>query len=319
MSYNSNYKLNQRISYLENIIQQLIPILPIDLTNVLLQGNSAGASNIDLNNNNILQVNNLDVVTINNAAYPPPGPSLNVASTNTNASFFPVFVEGNGAQILRCNNSLTPFLINPLLGTISLVNTFRIDGRTAGGGQVRLGVDAGITSPGVNSVAIGDEAGQTTIGASAVSIGLRAGQTTQANNSVAIGENAGQTTQGGQSVAIGLNAGQTTQGSLAVAIGSQAGNASQGANAIAIGFQAGQGTISGQGANAIAIGNNAGVASQTAGSICLNASGVAVNPNDVGLFIDPIRAGALGSSFTPALPPTALYYDNATFEFLRAT
>jgi hypothetical protein len=318
MSYNSNYKLNQRISYLENIIQQLIPILPIDLTNVLLQGNSAGASNIDLNNNNILQVNNLDVVTINNAAYPPPGPSLNVMSTNTNASFFPVFVEGNGAQILRCDNSVTPFQLNPNSGAISFASTLSISGSTVTA-QVKLGLNAGLTTAGANSVAIGEEAGQTSIGQASVSIGLRAGQTTQANNSVAVGENAGQTSQSTQSVAIGFNAGQTSQGAAAVAIGSQAGNASQGANAIAIGFQAGQGTISGQGANSIAIGNNAGVASQTAGSICLNASGVALNPNQVGCFIDTFRAGALGSSFTPALSPNALYYDTTTFEILRTT
>ena len=318
MSYNSNYKLNQRISYLENIIQQLIPILPIDLTNVLLQGNSAGASNIDLNNNDILQVNNLDVVTINNADYPPPAPPQNVVQTNTNASFFPVFVSGAGVQFLRCDNSVTPFQFNPNTGSISFTNTLSVSG-VLGTAQVKLGLNAGITTAGANSVAIGEEAGQTSIGQASVSIGLRAGQTTQASNNVALGTEAGQTTQGNQGIAIGFNAGQTTQGQRAVAIGSTAGNTNQGVDAIAIGFQAGQGTTSGQGANSIAIGNNAGVASQTAGSICLNASGVALNPNQVGCFINTFRAGALGSSFTPALSPNALYYDTTTFEILRAT
>jgi hypothetical protein len=286
MSYNSNYKLNQRISYLENIIQQLIPVLPIDLTNVLLQGNSAGASDIDLNNNDILQVNNLDVVTINNIVYPPPAPPQSITSTNTNVSFFPVFVSGNGTQILRCDNTTTPFQFNPNSGAISFANTLNISGSTAGG-QVRLGLNAGLSGLSANAIAFGQDAGRTNSGLGSVSIGLRAATAFQGNSAVAIGANAGRGTQG--------------------------------ANAIAIGANAGRGTTSGQGVNAIAIGNNAGVASQTAGSICLNASGVALNPNQVGCFIDTFRAGALGSSFTPALSPNALYYDTTTFEILRAT
>jgi hypothetical protein len=318
MSYTSNYNLNQRISYLESIVQQIIPVLPIDLANVLLQGNSAGASDIDLNNQDILQVDNLDVVTINNAVYPPPGLSLNILSTNDNSTFFPVFVSGAGVQTLRCDNATTPFAINPSTGSISLANTLGISGTTTQG-QIRVGVNAGVTTPGTNSVCIGQGAGQTSIGVQSVSVGLRAGNTNQGGDSVAIGAQAGQTSQGTQSIAIGINAGRTTQGSRAVAIGNTAGNLNQGNDAIAIGFQAGQGTTSGQGANSIAIGANTGVASQTAGSICLNASGVALNPNQVGCFINPIRAGALGSSFTPALPPNALYYDTTTFEILSAT
>jgi hypothetical protein len=318
MSYSSNYNLNQRISYLESIIQQIIPVLPIDLANVLLQGNSAGASDIDLNNQDILQVDNLDVVTINNAVYPPPSLSLNILSTNTDANFFPVFVSGAGVQTLRCDNATTPFAINPSTGSISLANTLGVSG-VVGSGQVRVGVNAGLTTPGTNSVCIGQDAGRTNTGIGAISIGLRAGTSNQSADCVAIAAQAGQTSQGAAAVAIGINSGRTTQGSRAVAIGNTAGNTNQGNDAIAIGFQAGQGTTSGQGANSIAIGANTGVASQTAGSICLNASGVALNPNRVGCFINPIRAGALGSSFTPALPPTALYYDTTTFEILRAT
>jgi hypothetical protein len=71
--------------------------------------------------------------------------------------------------------------------------------------------------------------------------------------------------------------------------------------------------------NAIAIGNNAGVASQTAGSICLNASGVALNPSTAGCYIKPIRAGVAGATFSPALPANVIYYDPATFEMLYTT
>ena len=69
---------------------------------------------------------------------------------------------------------------------------------------------------------------------------------------------------------------------------------------------------------------NAGVASQTAGSIALNASGVALNPNQAGCFIRPIRAGISGTLFAPPLPPDVLYYGrdgaaNLTYEILYTT
>jgi hypothetical protein len=52
--------------------------------------------------------------------------------------------------------------------------------------------------------------------------------------------------------------------------------------------RAGEGAVSGQGANAIAIGNLAGQDSQVAGGICLNASGVAVNPVAAGFYVNPV-------------------------------
>ena len=48
------------------------PIIPTDtLTSVLIAGNSAGASNINMNNNDILNVDNINLSTINNSVYPP--------------------------------------------------------------------------------------------------------------------------------------------------------------------------------------------------------------------------------------------------------
>ena len=120
-------------------------------------------------------------------------------------------------------------------------------------------------------------------------------------------------TQGASATAIGQGAGFSAQGGSAVAVGLNAGNSGQGANAIAIGTNAGQGTTTGQGTNSIAIGNSAGVASQTAGSICLNASGVALNPNQVGCFIRPLRGVALG------LGVGVVYYDTATYELQYST
>ena len=204
-------------------------------------------------------------------------------------------------------------------------------GRTNQGiGAVSIGNGAGQTTQSNNAIAIGPVAGNSTQGNQSIAIGINAGNTTQGNFSVAIGSSAGNTTQGTNAVAIGLNAGQTTQNSNAVAIGDAAGNGSQGANAVAVGINAGnsnQGSHcvaignsagrSGQGNNSVAIGRLAGDTNQDANSICINASGAPVNPNQAGLFINPVRAGALGSSFTPALPANVLYYNNATSEILR--
>ena len=206
---------------------------------------------------------------------------------------------------------------------------------TQGAGACAIGITAGQTSQGTNAVAvgrlagssnqlgsavaIGNASGQTSQGLNAVAIGILAGNSNQLGSAVAIGNSAGQTSQSGSAVAVGRSAGNTSQGDSSVAIGYLAGLTSQGGSAVAIGVNAGRGTTSGQGANAIAIGNSAGQASQTAGSICLNASGVALNPNQAGCFVRPIRAGSAGSTFVPPLPANVLYYDTTTFEILRTT
>jgi hypothetical protein len=73
------------------------------------------------------------------------------------------------------------------------------------------------------------------------------------------------------------------------------------------------GVTTGQGANAIAIGNKAGINSQTAGSICLNASGLDLDPNQAGCFIRPIRGVALG------LGVGRVFYNTTTFELQYST
>jgi hypothetical protein len=72
-----------------------------------------------------------------------------------------------------------------------------------------------------------------------------------------------------------------------VQVGNQSGTTNQASYAIAIGSRAGQVN---QGNNAIAIGSFAGNAAQPANSIILNASGLAVNANTSGFFVNPIRA-----------------------------
>ena len=96
MSFGSQYNLNQRITYLEYIINQLAPQLPLDLDQILTNGNSAGTNDIDMNNNDILNVNNLAVSTINGSSYPPPStPSSTVFSFIANTVSFSTPI-GNG-------------------------------------------------------------------------------------------------------------------------------------------------------------------------------------------------------------------------------
>ena len=178
-------------------------------------------------------------------------------------------------------------------------------GETQLANSVAVGVNAG-KNQFANAVAIGNGSQSISGGDSSVAIGANSGKT-QGANSVAVGVNAG-TNQSSSAVAIGINT-QVTNGSVgAVAIGTNAGNSNQGQYAVAIGASAGKGTTTGQGNNSIAIGNSAGQLSQTANSICLNASGSALNPNQAGFFVNPIRVDT--TKFNQ------LQYDTATKEMV---
>jgi len=176
------------------------------------------------------------------------------------------------------------------------------------GGQVQIGGSIDTTNnAGRQSIAIGRFAGSQNQGILAIALGKGAGL-----GGVGIG-------QGINAIAIGTDAGVANQAQGAIAIGNNSGGGNQGENSVVLGRSAGEATTSAVGANAVAIGYLAGQASATAGSICLNASGNALNPNQAGCFINPIRAGSAGSTFSPALPANVLYYDTTTFEILRTT
>lgn len=168
---------------------------------------------------------------------------------------------------------------------------------------IAVGYLAGQTSQGNNAVAIGVNAGQVNQQQNAVAIGNNAGHTGQSLTSIAIGEDAADTDQGYSAIALGRWAGSQYQGQKAIAIGRLAGRYSQGAFAVAIGHHAGQGVFdtSAQGINAIAIGAHAAEYSQHDNSIVLQATatgnGTGINPNQAGLFIDPIRNYNAGSQF----------------------
>ena len=215
--------------------------------------------------------------------------SVDITDTNTSAVYYPTFVDSAGsAKVLRADIGTTPFSINPNTGDFNVGTTLKLTQS-----ELAIGKSSG-TSQGSNSIAIGLNAG-----------------VSQSTNCVAIGGLSG-LSQANASVAIGYRAGGITQGLYSIAVGLDAGK-NQLADAVAIGRNAGQGTSTVQGSNSIAIGLNAGVASQTAGSICLNASGVALNPNQAGCFIRPLRGVALG------LGVGVVYYDTATYELQYST
>jgi hypothetical protein len=155
--------------------------------------------------------------------------------------------------------------------------------------SVAIGSNAGYSSQSANSVAVGSNAGQLSQGINAVAIGQQAGRDTQSAFSVAIGHNAAANTQSNSSVAIGHAAAQDSQQSDAVAIGVAAGKNHQSVGAVALGMRAGYGSVSPQGAYSIAIGYLAGYSYNNTNSIILNASGLELNSDNVGFFVNPVR------------------------------
>jgi len=88
----STYYIAQQINHLQSSINSIIDgtagSLPTNsnLATVLTNGNSAGTQNIDVSNNDILQVDNINLTTINSLFYP----------TGLSVSFVPEVVSSNG-------------------------------------------------------------------------------------------------------------------------------------------------------------------------------------------------------------------------------
>lgn len=154
-------------------------------------------------------------------------------------------------------------------------------------GQIKIGINAGVTSQGTYTVAVGTDAGNTSQLFGAVAVGYGAGRTNQGATAVAIGTDAGRDNQGDDSVAIGVESGGGGQGTSAVAIGVLAASSSQGDNSVAIGVYAG---TTNQGNSAVAIGNRAGYQNQHDNSIVLNATGsILDSPAASSFTVKPVR------------------------------
>ena len=206
-----------------------------------------------------------------------------VTDTNTDATYYPTFVDGAGvAQDLRCDATTRPWSINPNTGEFKFVDGIRIEG-TGGLGSVDLGLSAGNSSVANNRVSVGAGSGQTLQNTNAVAIGSLAGNSNQS------------ATGTGGAVAIGAGAGQTDQSSAGVGIGLNAANSRQGRNSIAIGA-------------------NAATSTQPANQVCLNASGLAFTGINIGAtYINTLRRLDNGSG------AGNVTFDPVTFELTYST
>ena len=122
MSGISNYTLNQKINAILGKTSGLPSV--IDLDSTLTTGNNAGANDIDMNGNDILQVNNIDLTTINGGAYPPSGvlyPYLNVAFLFSVASTYQTFTINRIVPNLTLGNP--PNTTTSSRGTWTLTDT----------------------------------------------------------------------------------------------------------------------------------------------------------------------------------------------------
>jgi hypothetical protein len=139
------------------------------------------------------------------------------------------------------------------------------------------------------AVAIGAYAGENCQSYHAIAIGRDAGRNCQEFSAVAVGRSAGRCNQNNGAVAVGKQSGENCQGTNAVAIANFAGRYSQGQYAVAIGYRAGYGCCCSQGDYSVAIGPYAGECYQAANSIVINANISALNPENQGLYINPVR------------------------------
>ncbi len=102
-----------------------------------------------------------------------------------------------------------------------------------------------------------------------------------------------------------------SRGENAIAIGNDDVGYEQGDSSIAIGYQAGWADTSGIGENSIAIGTKAGYSNAANNSIILNATGLALNANNSGLYIKPVREDTGNTVKT-------VYYNTTTGEMTYA-
>jgi hypothetical protein len=211
-----------------NILPQssVAPLVNDDLTNKLYVDTVAGGGSQNLDQvlgvgndgggQDIVNLNNIDLVTINGSAYPPT--TIDCIDTVAPTVMYPVMTNGLGIQPTEIMNS-NPFTLVPSTGQFEVRNTMFVEG-VGLNRNVAIGADAGSSI----GVAISDT----------IAIGGRAGSVNQQNFGIAIGSRCGETLQGQNSIAIGVAAGRSIQGADAVAIGTSAGIINQHRNTIVL-------------------------------------------------------------------------------------
>jgi len=235
------------------------------------------------------------------------GITTNYSNANV-AAYLPVYSGNITAGNISVSGNITDGNLSTS-GNITTGNLISTNLVSATWMSATANIQAGILLNTGNIVRLGTAAGNaTSSAANTIAIGRSAGANTQGDGSIAIGQNAGNTTQAGNSIAIGRAAGQTTQNANAIAIGRSAGNNSQGIETIAIGHLAANNA---QGNYAVAIGYSAGSNNQPANSIMINASANALNGNNAGFYVNPVR-------YDTGNTANVVYFNAATNELTYA-
>lgn len=301
MSYTSNYNLNQRVSYLESVIQGLIPYLPPTLANILIAGNNAGANDIDLNNNQLLNcaeitasgdliLNPVGSIDCNGKTINMTGGEIHNCPLIHSQNNQNIIIEGKGTgDVILETNGVDRVTISDtgaitFQGGMSYNNvTNTLTATTFDGDATRSttslvansntnGTFFPIFTSGVGnrSLFIDNSSGPFSINPNTGNLSfattIKIEGTENANAKLAIGLASGQTSQGDQCVAIGRNSGNSTQGAGAVAVGNNSGLSAQGATSVAVGPNAGQNN---QGTGSVAIGNITASTSQGGSSVAI--------------------------------------------------
>ena len=125
--------LNQRVNALTAKVNNIVPGGE-NLATTLTNGNSAGTSDINMNNKDILAVDNINLVTINNLAYPP------AAAVNTLQQ---VLLAGNNAGATSIDMNTQPITnISTATAKTSVVVNNSVTGANATLTQSNLTINA---------------------------------------------------------------------------------------------------------------------------------------------------------------------------------
>ena len=159
MSGISNYTLNQKINAVLGKTSGIPSVIDLDTT--LTTGNNAGANDIDMNNQDILNVDNIDLTTINGSAYPPTTSSANTTledfDTDTNTAstlgFNIRFNEtGSGSSTyFTASNLSAPYVA----GAVGRVGLIQLNSGGSSGQETMLFTDTIYSIANIEQVIIG--------------------------------------------------------------------------------------------------------------------------------------------------------------------
>jgi hypothetical protein len=136
--------LNQRVNALTAKVNNIVPGGSQDLSQVLQEGNSAGAFDIDMNNQDILNGNDIQLVSINGIAVSEFQDTLEQTLINGNNAGTND-IDMNNQNILNCDNiQLVTINDIPIATFQDTLNQVLINGNTATGETASISLFGGV-------------------------------------------------------------------------------------------------------------------------------------------------------------------------------